>query len=764
MPSLIVPLDSGASVERVAIDDGGGVIATAHSRERVDNRYRSQPTPHVGSESAPIRVWDRRTGALRAQLPRPGTTPVLSRLEFMPGGERYLLAEGGALRVYDLRTNEIVLDAEGRALGWAPSGGALAYRHQQHICVWTAERGQRCLGEASAYAWSASGILAYSRPDEPAVRTFDPRTARERVAVRGEGNRFFSSLLWHPDNRRLLTQDTHDDIQLWDAEHGRSLWRVEIIDGPAPVFALHGRVVVVSGASGGSVLDSDSGAPVRPFRHFDEALRGHNGAVVTVRALRVSSITNFDVETGEELASLHLRHGSAPSAGQNGLLLFVHPDLKGALCQPDGRIEAMAPAQAGAVSSNGDWIVVAREQGIFVRAATGTRFEAAPIVEPDLANMIEHLTWSRDGQVLAFAQRRAAVRFFTATQAAMASRPFLRGVASLSLSADGSVLAAGAFADGAISAWGADGRGLLRTNIGWNPNGEDPPSPVVRITADGALVATDDHVLPISDYDMSFVSVEAPLTLCSDGRSIIGALGQSMVALDLVSGRETVLAGVEPRTSREMDCSSDGQFVTDTLGHVWSLPDGHVREIAGFDAIMRRGHPYSLQVGGDARRVAVHVGGGAVALISMVGAPRVTAELEACRELALGDDGLIACVRGTEVLIQRPNTADRTVAFDAPVTSVAWRPGHALLVVAADGLWWLRPDGVRLRLLVIPVGPNRHIVAMDDEGHFDGPEDALRSLWVRLGDGPNAPVRRASELPSRRRPLFRQWLATPRRE
>lgn len=76
----------------------------------------------------------------------------------------------------------------------------------------------------------------------------------------------------------------------------------------------------------------------------------------------------------------------------------------------------------------------------------------------------------------------------------------------------------------------------------------------------------------------------------------------------------------------------------------------------------------------------------------------------------------------------------------------------------------MRPDGARLRLLVVPVAGERRLVAMDEEGHFDGPDDAVSRVWVRFGDGADSPRRRLSDLPSFRRELFREWLEDPRCE
>ena len=264
----------------------------------------------TGSEDGVARVWDAATGEELAQLEN--HKDGVRAAAFSPDGEHAVTVAGDGLgRIWEAST--------GRELArfQAPRNtAAVGFRPDGHEVV-TFGGGSRPGG---------------GRSDNGAPRLWDAATGQQRLALDGGGSaptrRKWTSAVFSPDGRFVLTTSADAAAALWDADSGE-LWRLlnghggEVSQGS---FSPDGRLVVTASHDGKARLwDTIKDEPPAEWK-------GHDGPVTSaafspdgrlaVTASADGTARLWEVDTGKERAVLNLGDSgdrdSRPSAVFSG--------------------------------------------------------------------------------------------------------------------------------------------------------------------------------------------------------------------------------------------------------------------------------------------------------------------------------------------------------------------------------------------------------------------------------------------------------------
>jgi hypothetical protein len=583
---------------------------------------------------------------------------------------------------------------------------------------------------------------------------------------------------------------------VWDVE-SRERRSVPFLDGCERYgFAAGGRLMFARAPGGDDwlwkVFDVGSGA-VRASLSQDElgepVATGFEGEIITfLTRYRASPVvTSVQAQTGAivdseaargNLATVALRAGSDTIVGIGAS--YENPQLLRYLrVAREGSIGPAVEASAFHASSNERWLVTAEEGSVLLRRGAGE--PTARIALDAVLPTLDHLTSSDDGLTIAFSRARRATWVELQDRTVTRCSDHSRGVHSLSLSGGGVYIASGGVDDSTAIVCARDGTELANEDVRFIGPEEaemlsggdyDTVNGNVRLSRDGAYAQMNGAVYDFlrgepARFAEPFRDWEAPW-LCDDQRTFIGR-GTDGLTYAQRDGLRAVL--VQGEDGGQL-CARDGSFLVGWDERAWSLEDGRPLD---FPVLRVQPDEHRRRHGAGLERNQIFLQYQGVRDLRTVVLGLENGELRVVRELPSTDESLELGPAGrgawidyrgdhapheNTVRVEWPaSVADLT--FEEDVDAIAWRPDGTLAVSTSGVIWLTREGGARLGLWIVQAADELDLVAFDREGFVDGPDRALRHVWVRFGDDVRGPMQRATDVPEVRRALLRNWVGEP---
>jgi WD40 repeat protein/formylglycine-generating enzyme required for sulfatase activity/tRNA A-37 threonylcarbamoyl transferase component Bud32 len=392
------------------------------------------------SADGAIRLWDMAT--IRALTSLAGPAPV-TRVALSPDGRQVLAVgtEAAPLRVWDVgRTKEIPgrLDRENRALAG-------------HRFPVTAAPD---LPPVGGLVVAGDGLRAFSGGVDGTVRQWDLRTGRERVPVDPDGP--CAPLAFTADGARFITGSAFGPVRAWEMTTGQAVvgppWAKE--NGPVLAIARDGKSLI---QSPGRFLDLVTGQARngRPGERATVAALSPDGrTVAAVEAAAPHLVHLWDLQTGQELPPLE----AGPTPVRE---LAFAPDSRSLVVVLDGKLKLfdwagrkeLSSAEVAVITTAVVPVEPAPGLRYYLAVSTGRRVTLWALNAPGLREMpvahdfpdtVRALACNRTGQFVAAGTGRGDVRLWSTTANTEPHRWEIPGaVAGLAFSPDGKTVAAG---------------------------------------------------------------------------------------------------------------------------------------------------------------------------------------------------------------------------------------------------------------------------------------------------------------------------------
>jgi WD40 repeat protein/serine/threonine protein kinase len=260
----------------------------------------------------------------------------VSAVAFSPDGRFLASAHGGGLRLWDVRTWQLLhedIRAHNlmiTAMAFRPDGKRIATAsYDRSVKVWDVTTGNRLRtlpGQSRTFlgvAYSPDGRRLATCGEDTMVRLWDADADTDQELLILHGHTFFClGVTFSSDGRRLASAGLDGTVRIWDASpltggegleslsvrHGGEVWSV--------AFSPNGQQIA-SGSHDGTVRiwDGTRGAAVREFPQLGKVYRvafspdgKYLGAATAKEGVKVGTteglITVWDVATAKELASI----------------------------------------------------------------------------------------------------------------------------------------------------------------------------------------------------------------------------------------------------------------------------------------------------------------------------------------------------------------------------------------------------------------------------------------------------------------------------
>jgi RNA polymerase sigma factor (sigma-70 family) len=462
----------GTPVDFLAVSADGRRIATfeLHSEDR--------PPRH----SDVIYLWDLDTGQKEHALRLPAGSGYLNAL-FSPDGKVLVTASYGnddySLTVWDTATGRKVRDLPGGAGGcmaFSPDGKRLAYGHWSgKFDVWEVDSGRRFSSEDSRLADERTACLSAGGERivtiGSAICTWDSTTGKRLDALAVPANPYWDRSQFTSDGRFVLTFVRDGEAYqavIWNIAEGRKHFVLPALSQPGTTaFAADGSLLATAHPGKPTLVriwDLALRKEVRSFQHPNPARLLFSSDKKTL-FVAGPKITAFDLASGEELFTWRMEPLKSATAGPrmvvDGKMVPEDEDSQIAwralAVSPDGRKLAAihstwAPIglQSGPGKSGEDRI------GLY-DLATGKLLRHWNDSGQE-ANMLEALTFSADGRLLASSEKQAIHVWEVASGAKVRSFNGHRAeVTSLGFDRDARRLVSASF-DSTVLVWDLTGR------------------------------------------------------------------------------------------------------------------------------------------------------------------------------------------------------------------------------------------------------------------------------------------------------------------
>jgi WD40 repeat protein/predicted Ser/Thr protein kinase len=307
---------------------------------------------------------------------RPGQRPpIVAGLKSQPQIQIRDAVTGEVVRRLPMgdRPNVSAESQDGKWLAAATGAGLVqlwpAVRGKQPVTLAEPPKGVAPAGRV-LLAWSREGILAYSTPNQTAIRLWDSNTRKPVPALEGHGKPL-RSLAWCPDSKRLASAGDDGTVKIWDVRSGKATsgFTYVVVQG-LPRFGLGGKTFA------SSILSWSQDGKRLAVAGEDEVIR----------------IWDVDTQPAKELFALPGH--PANEAREN------HNVVCSVAWSPDGkRLAAASPDGTFLL-----WDTDTRQELLTLRPAAVVPFQS-PLV-PSHAGT---LAWSVDGRKLGFFGASGAV-------------------------------------------------------------------------------------------------------------------------------------------------------------------------------------------------------------------------------------------------------------------------------------------------------------------------------------------------------------------
>jgi WD40 repeat protein len=224
-----------------------------------------------GSEDQTVRLWDVKTGQVRASLQ--GHTDGVNAVAYSPDGQT--LASGSAdrtVRLWDVNTGQVRASLQGHtdgvnAVALSPDGLTIASgSYDQTVRLWDVNTGQvraslqGHTGGVMSVAFSPDGQTLASGSADRTVRLWDGKTGQTRATLpRHTG--WVRAVAFSPDSKRVFGWAVNDKLLAWTVSDGQPTdpvnppWRSP---GPAVVTSPDGSLRAEARSYGIVLIDTEA--------------------------------------------------------------------------------------------------------------------------------------------------------------------------------------------------------------------------------------------------------------------------------------------------------------------------------------------------------------------------------------------------------------------------------------------------------------------------------------------------------------------------
>lgn len=461
-----------------------------------------------GSKSGVVRIWDLKTGEVRAQLE--GHKGLIRGLAVSPDGETIASGSEGdsMLRLWDVRQGRMIQEFEVyvgvKSVAFSPDGRLLAVGDKlPSISIWEVETGAKlrtwpCTGTyVTSVAFSGDGSRLVSGHWDGAARTWDVHTGSKLWSHRGHSRTWGEgvSVAAHPDGRRFITSGYDYTPRLWSFEaKGASTVVADFPDlklRPRDLRFTPDGARIMAEAGELRLWSAEDGRPLPSLEGLGAALSTDGERLATARPGKI-----VDASTGRELGRFSLQVESL-AFSHDGRWLVVGDSEEATLHVLDGTTAEVARSFPG---DSGPPLLLCVGLGGAVFSASDRTIDLWDLEQGHLGTLTGHeqpvlaLAVISGGDFLASGSSDGWIYIWDTTtrQRVREFRGSPRGVDSLSANADGDRLASGS-SDGLVRIWGVargDVLATLRPGSDTERNFYNPVSVLVAFSPDGERLLT----------------------------------------------------------------------------------------------------------------------------------------------------------------------------------------------------------------------------------------------------------------------------------
>jgi WD40 repeat protein len=690
---------------------------------------------------------------------------------FAWGPDGRTLAVGGdsMVALWDLEagapTQRLAVPARVEKIGWSPDRATLfaGAGLDDWSALWSVREGRgpyplvHLHGLPRSSGIDPTGAWIATTPADGDVHVLDARTGALRGVLVGSGN---GSLGWSPDGKLVAVGGRDGVLRVFEIATGKMLASAVVAAKDdegyvSPTWSPEGDILLVAGTEQTTVLTAPGLARIASFEIgsiHDVAWRGGGriaSLVRVVRSMGLWEIGVFELRTGRLVRSIVVEvydGGLALSPDGARLVVPIYDD--------DAKLYDAATGDVLAKLPGASWPVRWSPDG--ARFATGGRGDGAFAV------------WTRDGAPVTRVPRGGALRDVT----------WSRGGAALLLrdAADGSLRL--------VDPRGPSARVVPGGRLRVSGHAESPDHrwvAVGRVRPDDTCSARAVEIWSTDPWTKERELVpsepgcvsEAPgeksevlVTWSPDGRLLAGTFGGAKGEVSVWetatwTRRGGVLLNEAPST---LAFSSGGASLGATAGDREVLID--TQTLALTWARSGLSGPALFSPRGDrlvwGRRAQSAPPAMTLLATPFTGEPLPLETAAYVSSLAWSADGAWIAAgeqQPSEGTLwggyQRPGEATLWNVANAATrerrelplqpggasVGVAFRPGDAMLAASGDHVVLYRPsDGSSLAIHDIPLGDRLARLVCTADGHYDGDEEALRFLHLRVGDGAAATI------------------------
>ncbi len=184
----------------------------------------------TGSNDKTARIWDAKTGALRAMLTGHGN--VVNSAAFSPDGSHIVTGSGDkTARIWDAETGALRATLKGHwgsvnSAAFSPDGSHIVTASGDKTArIWDAETGAlraTLTGHehwVNSAAFSPDGSQIVTGSADNTARIWDAETGALRATLKGHGG-YVRSAAFSPDGSQIVTGSTDNTARIWDAKTG----------------------------------------------------------------------------------------------------------------------------------------------------------------------------------------------------------------------------------------------------------------------------------------------------------------------------------------------------------------------------------------------------------------------------------------------------------------------------------------------------------------------------------------------------------------